>query len=83
MSVNLWGVIHGVRAFLPRLPAGGDEGHIVDTASMAGPDIMRSSHNRREALAEQGKAEPMGVKEGIAIRAQDLLELRNATLRRG
>ena len=36
IDVNLWGVIHGVRAFLPRMLAGGDEGHIVNTASMAG-----------------------------------------------
>jgi NAD(P)-dependent dehydrogenase (short-subunit alcohol dehydrogenase family) len=36
VGVNLWGVIHGVRAFVPRMLAGGDEGHIVNTASMAG-----------------------------------------------
>jgi NAD(P)-dependent dehydrogenase (short-subunit alcohol dehydrogenase family) len=36
LGVNLWGVIHGVRAFLPRMLAGGDEGHFVNTASMAG-----------------------------------------------
>jgi len=170
ISVNLWGVIHGVRAFLPRMLAGGDEGHIVNTASMAGlttapfmsvydvtkhgvvalsesmykeltvtgapigvsvvcpglinTNIMRSSRNRPESLAEEGKAGPMaqafgqalsdrlaggyppsavaeqvvaGIQEGrfyivpaqpdvkgnIAIRAQDLLELRNPTLRRG
>ena len=170
VNVNLWGVIHGVRAFLPRMLAGGDEGHIVNTASMAGlttapfmsvydvtkhgvvalseamykeaqvtgspigvsvvcpglidTNIMRSSRNRPEALAEQGKAGPMAqafgqglsdrlaggyppsevaeqvvqgiregrfyivpaqpeVKDGIAVRAQDLLELRNPTLRRG
>ena len=35
LGVNLWGVIHGVRAFLPVLAAQG-EGHIVNTASMAG-----------------------------------------------
>jgi NAD(P)-dependent dehydrogenase (short-subunit alcohol dehydrogenase family) len=35
LGVNLWGVIHGVRAFLPTLIAQG-EGHIVNTASMAG-----------------------------------------------
>jgi NAD(P)-dependent dehydrogenase (short-subunit alcohol dehydrogenase family) len=35
INVNLWGVIHGVRAFLPHLTAGG-RGHIVNTASMAG-----------------------------------------------
>src|SRR5262245_46038238 len=36
INVNLWGVIHGVRAFLPRMLAGGGEGHIVNTASMSG-----------------------------------------------
>jgi short-subunit dehydrogenase len=33
--VNLWGVIHGVRSFAPRLIAR-DAGHIVNTASVAG-----------------------------------------------
>jgi len=169
INVNLWGVIHGIRAFLPRMLGGGDEGHIVNTASMAGlttapfmsvydvtkhgvvalseslykelqvtgapigvsvvcpglidTNIMRSSRNRPEDLAEAGKAGPMAqafgqalsdrlaggyppsevadqvaagiregrfyivpaqpeVKGGIAVRAQDLLELRNPTLRR-
>jgi NAD(P)-dependent dehydrogenase (short-subunit alcohol dehydrogenase family) len=36
VGVNLWGVIHGVRAFVPRMLAGGDEGHVVNTASVAG-----------------------------------------------
>ena len=35
LEVNMWGVIHGHRAFLPHLVEGGD-GHIVNTASMAG-----------------------------------------------
>jgi NAD(P)-dependent dehydrogenase (short-subunit alcohol dehydrogenase family) len=35
MGVNLWGVIHGVRSFVPRLLAR-NEGHIVNTASVAG-----------------------------------------------
>ena len=168
INVNLWGVIHGVRAFLPRMLAGGDEGHIVNTASMAGlttapfmsiydvtkhgvvalsecmykelrlmsapigvsvvcpglvdTAIMRSSRNRPADLSEEGKAGPMAqafgqalsdrlaggyspsevaeqviagiredrfyivpaqpeVKSSIGIRAQDLLELRNPTLR--
>jgi len=169
INVNLWGVIHGVRVFLPRMLAGGDEGHFVNTASMAGlttapfmsvydvtkhgvvalsesmykelalsgapigvsvvcpglieTNIMRSSRNRPEDLADEGKAGPMaqafgqslsdrlaggyppsevanqvvaGIREGrfyivpaqpdvksnIAIRVNDLLELRNPTLRR-
>jgi len=36
LGVNLWGVIHGVRAFMPRLLANGSEGHVVNTASIAG-----------------------------------------------
>ena len=35
LGVNLWGVIHGVRAFTPHLIAQ-NEGHIVNTASVAG-----------------------------------------------
>ncbi len=35
MGVNFWGVIHGVRAFLPHLVMSGG-GHIVNTASIAG-----------------------------------------------
>jgi NAD(P)-dependent dehydrogenase (short-subunit alcohol dehydrogenase family) len=35
LGVNLWGVIHGVRAFLPILLEQ-DEAHLVNTASMAG-----------------------------------------------
>jgi NAD(P)-dependent dehydrogenase (short-subunit alcohol dehydrogenase family) len=34
-SVNLWGVVNGIRAFVPRLLAQG-EGHVVNTASLAG-----------------------------------------------
>ena len=36
IGVNLYGVIHGVRTFLPILEANPDGGHIVNTASMAG-----------------------------------------------
>ena len=36
IGVNLWGVIHGIEAFVPRMIAQRQEGHIVNTASMAG-----------------------------------------------
>jgi NAD(P)-dependent dehydrogenase (short-subunit alcohol dehydrogenase family) len=35
MGVNFWGVVHGVRAFLPHVVMGGG-GHIVNSASIAG-----------------------------------------------
>jgi NAD(P)-dependent dehydrogenase (short-subunit alcohol dehydrogenase family) len=36
LDVNLWGVIHGLRTFVPILLRQDDEGHVVNTASMAG-----------------------------------------------
>lgn len=36
LDVNLMGVVHGLRAFLPLLRAHGEGGHVVNTASMAG-----------------------------------------------
>jgi NAD(P)-dependent dehydrogenase (short-subunit alcohol dehydrogenase family) len=36
MGVNVMGVIHGIRSFIPVMLEQGDEGHIVNTASMAG-----------------------------------------------
>jgi NAD(P)-dependent dehydrogenase (short-subunit alcohol dehydrogenase family) len=35
LSVNLWGIIHGIRAFVPRMLEQA-EGHMVNTASLAG-----------------------------------------------
>ena len=36
LDVNLMGVVHGVRSFLPHIRSHGEGGHIVNTASMAG-----------------------------------------------
>jgi NAD(P)-dependent dehydrogenase (short-subunit alcohol dehydrogenase family) len=36
IGVNLWGVIHGIETFVPRMIAGRQPGHVVNTASMAG-----------------------------------------------
>ena len=36
LGVNLWGVIHGIEAFVPRMIAQREPGHVVNTASMAG-----------------------------------------------
>jgi NAD(P)-dependent dehydrogenase (short-subunit alcohol dehydrogenase family) len=33
LGVNVWGVVHGVKAFVPAMVAGGDEGHVVNTSS--------------------------------------------------
>ena len=36
IGVNLWGVLHGIHAFLPFMLEQDDEGYIVNTASVAG-----------------------------------------------
>jgi NAD(P)-dependent dehydrogenase (short-subunit alcohol dehydrogenase family) len=36
LDVNLMGVLHGIRTFLPHIRGHGEGGHIVNTASMAG-----------------------------------------------
>lgn len=32
-EVNVWGVFHGIQAFVPRMIAGGEPGHVVNTSS--------------------------------------------------
>lgn len=36
LGVNTWGVIHGIRAFVPRMIASRQPAHVVNTASVAG-----------------------------------------------
>jgi len=36
IGVNIWGVIHGIRHFVPAMLQHGEEAHIVNTASVAG-----------------------------------------------
>ncbi|MEY2451010.1 MAG: hypothetical protein QOD92_584 [Acidimicrobiaceae bacterium] len=33
LGVNVWGVIHGIKAFVPAMIAQGEEGHVVNTSS--------------------------------------------------
>jgi len=43
LGVNLWGVVHGIRCFVPMMLEQGDECHVVNTASVAGllsPQLM-------------------------------------------
>lgn len=52
LGVNLWGVIHGCRVFVPRMLAQGGEAHIVNTASMAG--LVSSPYNAIYNVAKHG-----------------------------
>ena len=52
LGVNLWGVIHGVRVFVPRMLAQDTECHIVNTASIAG--LTSSPWRGAYAVAKHG-----------------------------
>ena len=52
LGVNLMGVVHGIRSFVPRMLAQGDEGHVVTTASVAG--LVGSAGSVAYGLAKQG-----------------------------
>lgn len=65
VGINLYGVIHGIRAFLPIMQEQG-EGHIVNTASMAG------------LLAMPGAAPYNVTKHGVVALSEGLfIELRS------
>ena len=36
VGVNFWGVVHGIRVFVPLMLEHGEDAHVVNTASMAG-----------------------------------------------
>jgi len=44
-GVNFMGVLYGIRAFIPRMLENGEEGHIVNTASMAGLVTAANPYN--------------------------------------
>src|SRR5437868_2223279 len=44
IGVNIWGVIHGIRHFLPAILRHGEEGHVVNTASVAGFQNRRGTN---------------------------------------
>lgn len=52
LDVNLYGVIHGVRAFVPRILETRDEGHVVNVASMAA--VLTQSRLGPYAVAKHG-----------------------------
>lgn len=51
LDVNLMGVVHGIRSFVPRMLAHGTEGHVVTTASVAG--LVSSSGSVVYSAAKQ------------------------------
>jgi NAD(P)-dependent dehydrogenase (short-subunit alcohol dehydrogenase family) len=67
LDVNLMGVLHGIRTFLPHIRSHGEGGHIVNTASMAGMDagLGFSSY-------VASKFAVVGMSEGLAAQLKPL-----------
>jgi NAD(P)-dependent dehydrogenase (short-subunit alcohol dehydrogenase family) len=67
LGVNLMGVLHGIRTFLPHIRAHGEGGHIVNTASMAG---MQSGLGFSPYAAS--KFAVVAMSEGLAMQLKPL-----------
>jgi len=73
IGVNLWGVIHGIRHFVPAILKHGEEGHVVNTGSVAGFQNRRGTNqgpysmtkfavvSLSEALEIELEGTPVGV----------------------
>ena len=68
LDIDLWGVIHGIRSFVPRILASGEEGHVVNTASMA-------------AVLSLGRLGPYTVAKHGVLGLSDVLRAELASLR--
>lgn len=64
LDVNLWGVVNGLRAFVPRMLAHGEPGHVHITSSMGGLVASSSSSYTASKFAVTGLAE--GLKTEMA-----------------
>jgi NAD(P)-dependent dehydrogenase (short-subunit alcohol dehydrogenase family) len=67
LDINLMGVLHGIRTFLPHIRAHGEGGHIVNTASMAG---MVSGYGLNPYTTS--KFAVVGMSEGLALQLKPL-----------
>jgi NAD(P)-dependent dehydrogenase (short-subunit alcohol dehydrogenase family) len=73
IAVNLMGVVHGIQAFLPHIKLHGEDGHIVNTASLAGMvcPVGTAPYNASKfgvvALSETLAAELAGTPIGVSV----------------
>jgi NAD(P)-dependent dehydrogenase (short-subunit alcohol dehydrogenase family) len=73
VGVNLYGLIHGLRAFLPHMKQHGEAGHIVNTSSMSGltPKALAGPYGATKfaivGLSHVLAAELAGTKLGVSV----------------
>lgn len=72
LGVNLWGAVHGIEAFLPDMLASGEEGHVVNTCSVASlvPSARSATYSTSKygllGLTETLRCELAGTPIGIS-----------------
>ena len=82
MGVNFWGVVNGVRAFLPLMLGRGEEGHLVNTASMTavvrGVNMYSVSKHAVLALTETIHAQlrERGARVGVSVLCPGIIATR-------
>jgi NAD(P)-dependent dehydrogenase (short-subunit alcohol dehydrogenase family) len=52
IGVNVWGIIHGIRHFVPAILKHGEEGHVVNTASVAGFQNRRGTNQAPYSMSK-------------------------------
>ncbi len=52
IGVNVWGIIHGIRHFVPAILRHGEDGHIVNTASVAGFQNRRGTNQAPYSMSK-------------------------------
>jgi NAD(P)-dependent dehydrogenase (short-subunit alcohol dehydrogenase family) len=61
LGVNLWGVLHGIHAFVPRMITQDTEGHIVNTVSVAGLFATQAASKYAVLAASQSLAQDLAA----------------------
>ncbi len=67
IGIDLWGAIHGAKAFLPRMLESGEPGHIVNTSSVAG--LLPNPYNAAYSVAKYGV---VSLSEALILGLRDL-----------
>jgi NAD(P)-dependent dehydrogenase (short-subunit alcohol dehydrogenase family) len=84
IGVNIYGVIHGIQALVPRMRASGRPAHIVNTASIGGfqvnPNFLTAAYSMTKyavvALSEGLRNELQGTGIGVSILAPAAVDTR-------
>jgi NAD(P)-dependent dehydrogenase (short-subunit alcohol dehydrogenase family) len=75
IGVNIWGIIHGIRHFVPAILKHREEGHVVNTASVAGFQNRRGTNQgpysmtkyAAVSLSEELEIELEGTNVGVSV----------------